>query len=140
MERILGLDLGTKTLGICISDPLKITTNPIENFVFENEDYNIPLERISLVVKKYNNISHIVLGYPLRMTGTKSEFTLKVENFHKMLIKEFPDIKIVLEDERLTTKQSLQIMKNQNLKSKDIKKKIDMISSCVILKNYLDRL
>ncbi len=141
MKRILGLDLGTKTLGMCISDPLKITTNPIENFVFENENYNIPLERIDTVIKeKKYEISHIVLGYPLRMTGTKSEFTLKVENFYEMLIKKFPDIKIVLEDERLTTKQSLKMMKDQNLKSKDIKKKIDMISSCVILKNYLDRL
>lgn len=141
MKRIIGLDLGTKTLGICITDPLKISTNPVENFVFDNENYELPLQRLEQEVNKYpNQIEAIILGYPLRLTGTKSEFTFKVEDFYGMLIKKFENIPIIYEDERNTTKQSMVLMKQQNIKSKNKKKNKDMISSCIILKNYLDRL
>jgi putative Holliday junction resolvase len=142
MKRIIGLDLGSKTLGICISDPLKITTNPFENFVFEENNYDSPINKLKEVVNVIykDQIETIVLGYPLRMTGTKSEFTLVVERFYERLLKEFPTIKISLEDERLTTKQSMEIMKLQNIKSKNKKANKDVISACIILKNRLDRL
>jgi putative Holliday junction resolvase len=103
--RLLGLDLGTKTMGIAITDSLQLTVRGLENFLYANEDITKPINKIKEYIATYKDIEKIILGYPLKMNGEKSQFTLYVENFKKELEKCI-DTKVELYDERLSTKMS----------------------------------
>ena len=137
--RALGLDLGTKTLGIAISDSLKIIASGIENFLYSNNDFYECINQIKKIFDKYqNDIDTIVLGYPLNINGTKNERTLFVEDFHKKLNNVFPKMKIILSDERYTTRIATGMLKNYSLKNSQIKKVKDKMSAIVILQSWLD--
>ncbi|MCR8613161.1 MAG: Holliday junction resolvase RuvX [Mycoplasma sp.] len=136
--RKLGLDLGTKSLGVALSDEMSIIATAKENFRFELNDWESALNKIGEYLNNYK-IDLIVLGYPLRMTGTKSERTFMVEDFKKMIEDRF-DIKTVFEDERLTSKKANLIMRESNLGIKRRKEKKDMVSAVIILQSYLERL
>lgn len=134
--RKLGLDLGTKSLGFAITDELSIIATGLENFKFSENDFDAAIERIDFYLNKYD-IDSIILGYPLRMTGTKSERTLMVEDFKIKLERKF-NVKIILQDERLTTKKANEILKMGNLGIKRRKEKKDMMSAILILQSYLN--
>lgn len=136
MKRVLGLDLGTKTLGIAISDSLGIAAHGYENFTFEFLNFKKARERVHEICKK-EDVDTIALGYPLHMSGEKSERALSVERFKKDLENENENLKITLIDERMTT-----IMANNRLLEADLsrnkrKKIIDMMSAVVILESYM---
>lgn len=134
--RKLGLDLGTKSLGIAITDELAIIPIAKENFRFEENDFETALKKINWYLNEYQ-IDTIVLGYPLRMTGTKSERTYMVEDFKKTLEQRFK-IKVVLEDERLTSKKANALMRD-SLGPKRRKERKDMVAAVLILQSYLER-
>lgn len=138
--RILSLDLGTKSLGSCVSDPSNIIAIPVENYIFDNEDYSLPLERVKLLVDKYN-IKKIILGHPKRQDGTKSDMTLIAENFFSLMKKEIKNIDIILFDERYSTKRGIELIEN---KYKNDKEKIselkDMAAAYIMLIDYLSTL
>lgn len=136
--RILGLDLGVKSLGMCVSDSRKITITPLKNLKINSFDEKFFLKAIKDVIHHYPDIKTIVLGYPTRMTGTKSEMTFLVEDFFKILKLEFNDKQVVLIDERMSSKTSVALMKEQNLSPKKIKKNKDMMAACFIVKKYID--
>ena len=137
--RAIGIDLGTKTMGIAISDSLKIIASGLDNFLYENNDFNICIKRIKDVIKQYaNDVDVLVLGYPLNVNGTKNERTLMVEEFNELLSKEFSNLKIVLSDERFTTRIATGLLKSYDFKSSQIKKVKDKMSAVVILQSWLD--
>ena len=135
--RYLGLDLGSKTLGIAISDTsLKIATvfTPLR---FSSEDYDsllVPLKKILFE----NQIEKIILGYPLNMDGTVGPRATITLEFKKKLEDEFK-IEVILEDERLTSVISNQILLEADLSRKKRKKKVDGLAAQIILQSYLDR-
>lgn len=133
--RILSLDLGVRSLGSCVSDPNNIIAIPVENFIFKRENYDLALQRVLELIKEYN-IGLVLLGYPLRTDGTKSDATIMSENFYERL-KLILDIEIKLFDERFSTKRGMELLKN---KYKDPRKRADnkdMAAAYVMLIDYL---
>jgi len=138
--RALGIDLGTKTMGLAITDSMKIIASGLENFSYQNQNLNICLKKISdLVVYYHNDLDTIVLGYPLNVNGSKNQQTLYVESFFQLLKDNFPKLNIVLQDERYSTINATGMLKYEaKLKSSQIKKIKDKMAAVIILQEYLD--
>lgn len=133
----MGLDLGSKTLGIAISDTTKTIANTYKTLYFKDENYNSLLEPLSEIIKE-NNITKIILGYPKNMNNTIGERAKITEEFKKLLENHF-QIEIILQDERLTSVISNNILIEANISRKKRKKKVDGIAAQLILQSYLDR-
>lgn len=134
--KVLGLDLGEKTLGIAESDSLGIIAQGIENFRFQDNQFDIALERVLYYIKK-DNIKEIALGLPLHMSGDESDHSLLAREFKKMIEEKVNDIKIILIDERWTTKQANRRLLEADLSRKKRKNVIDKMAAVVILETYL---
>ena len=136
--RCLGLDLGSKTLGIAISDLTNCIASVYTTIFFKDEDYDsllIPLEEI--IVKE--KIDTLVLGLPKNMNnslGTRALITLE---FKQKLEEKF-NLKVVMEDERLTSVISNNVLISANISRKKRKKKVDGMAAVIILQGYLDRI
>jgi putative Holliday junction resolvase len=137
--RIISLDLGSKSLGIAVTDSLQMIVNPLENFFFKENNFNIALAKIMSLLDYYkNDVEAIVLGYPINMDGSKSSTTKMILEFKKSLKKVLPkEIKLVLQDERLTTKKSISDLKEYGFKMSKIKKVKDKMSAVYILQDFL---
>ncbi|MBQ7149009.1 MAG: Holliday junction resolvase RuvX [Pseudobutyrivibrio sp.] len=137
MSRILGLDYGTKTVGVAISDPLLLTAQELETIVRQRPNaLRHTLVRIKEICDEYQ-VEKIILGYPRNMDdseGFRCEETLE---FKKLLEKRV-DIPIELVDERLTTMYADEILEESGVAKKDRKKVIDQIAAAIILQDYLD--
>lgn len=135
--RYLGLDLGSKTLGIAISDTNKFIATVLTTLRFDNEDYDSLLEPLSKIIRD-NDIEKIILGYPLNMNGTVGERAEITLMFKEKLEHKF-NIEVIMEDERLTSVISNQILISADLSRKKRKKKVDGLAAQIILQSYLDR-
>ena len=135
MSRYLGLDLGTKTLGISISDTTHTIATALKTIRFNENDY--PLNELESIINEYN-ISKIVLGLPKNMNNTMGDRCETTINFKEKLINLF-NIEVVLQDERLTTVEATNYMLEANLSRKKRKKKIDSLAANIILQTYLDK-
>ena len=136
--RALGLDLGTKSLGIAITDSKKIVVNALENYFYSNYDLSSCIAKIKEIFHLYRyEIDTIVLGYPLYKSGDKSLQTIFIEKFYDQLKKNFKSVKIFLEDEKYSTIFAIDTLKEIGLKNSKIKKIKDKISAVVILKSWL---
>ncbi|AWX69709.1 Holliday junction resolvase RuvX [[Mycoplasma] anseris] len=137
--RKICLDLGTKTCGFAISDPLGIIATGLENFRFEENNFLRVIEKLKDYINSNNyknNIDGIVLGYPLRMDLSKSERTLMVEQFKLLLEKHF-DLPIYLQDERQSTRNAEEILINAGWTRKKRKTKKDSLAAQLILEDFL---
>ena len=128
--RCLGFDLGSKTLGVSVSDTTK-------KRVFEEDNYESLLIPVSELIKEYD-ANKIILGLPKNMNNTYGKRAEISIAFKEMLEKEF-NIEVILEDERLTTVISNNILISADVSRKKRKKKVDALAAQVILQNYLDR-
>ncbi len=135
MKRFCGLDLGTRTLGIAISDILGIV-HPREEFRFEKNLYRVAVAHTLEILKK-EEISDVVLGYPLNMDGSISPGTLRSERFRDALLKENPSLHIYLQDERLTTVNAEEEMIYFGYSRKKRKERIDCSAACLILEDFI---
>ena len=134
--RVLGLDLGNRTLGMAISDFLGILANPIGTFRFEDQDLDSALEETKRVIKE-NQVEKIVLGFPKNMNGTigpPAEYCLKF----KEMLEEATALEVIMIDERLTSKQADVIMLAADMSRKKRKKNVDKLAATIILQTYLD--
>ena len=134
--RYLGLDLGTTTLGISISDKTNTLVSPLKVIKFAFEDYESVIDELKEIIKEYN-IDKVVLGLPKNMDGSMGFASERSMNFKELLEKN--NIFVILEDERLTTKASENIIHSNNENVKNTKNKIDAIAACLILESYLKR-
>ncbi|NLY67443.1 MAG: Holliday junction resolvase RuvX [Tissierellia bacterium] len=135
MERIMGLDVGDKTIGVAISDPLLITAQSL--MTIRRESYKKDIDSLIEIINKYN-IRKIVVGIPKNMNNTIGPQGEKVLDFVDKL-KNKVNIDIVLEDERLTTVQAEKLLIKSDVKRKNRKKVIDKVAATYILQSYLDR-
>ena len=135
--RYLGLDLGSKTLGIAISDTTLMIATVLKTIRFENEDYDSLLLPLGDIIMEYH-VSKIVLGYPLNMDGSVGERALISESFKEKLEKKF-QLEVILQDERLTSVISNQVLIDADMSRKKRKKKVDGIAASLILQSYLDK-
>jgi len=135
--RILGLDLGSRTLGIAVSDPLAIIAQGVENFRFKDESYEVALSKVGDMLEKYS-CEKVVLGLPLHMNGDLGEKAELAINFKKMIENEY-NVKVFLIDERWTTKQATRSLLEADLSRNKRKSVIDKMSAVVILQTFLDQ-
>ncbi len=134
--RYLGLDLGTTTLGISISDKTNTLVSPLKVIKFSFEDYASVIDELKEIISNYN-ITEVVLGLPKNMDGSMGFASKRSLDFKELLEKN--NISVILEDERLTTKLSENIIHSNNENIKNTKNKIDAIAACLILESYLKR-
>ena len=130
----IGLDLGTKTLGISKSNGVIAT---FYKTIRHNEDYNYLVDELNKIVLE-EQVDVIILGYPKNMDNTLSDMTKTVLKFKEML-EEKLKIEVILEDERLTSKISNDVLIKGDIRRDKRKKVVDCIASVVILQGYLDR-
>lgn len=133
MNRILGLDIGKKRIGIAMSDALGIIAQPVETISREPE--NNAIEKIKEICQN-NNIKKIVAGLPKHMNNTIGEQAQDCINFTENFKQ---DYEIIFEDERLTSKQAEYILAQTGRKYTKDKQLVDLKSACIILQQYLDR-
>lgn len=135
--RILGLDLGSRTLGIAMSDTNESLALMKETFRFAEGDYDSAFERILFYIDEYK-IKTIVLGFPKHMNGDVGEKAQLSIDFKNALELE-RNVEVILEDERLSTVSALKQLAALDTKKEKRKALIDQMAASNILQGYLDR-
>ena len=137
MARILGLDFGTKTVGVAVSDELLLTAQAVETIWREKPGkLRQTLARIETLVNQYG-VEKIVLGLPKNMNDTEGERCEKTREFKEMLEKRL-GLEVILWDERLTTVAANDAMIEMGIRRENRKEYIDQIAATFILQEYLD--
>lgn len=137
--RIMGLDYGSKTVGVAISDPLGITAQAIETICRKDENkLRKTCARIETLIEEYK-VERIVLGLPKHMNNDIGERAEKSLEFAEM-VKKRTGLEVVMWDERLTTASAERTLIESNVRREDRKKYIDKIAAVFILQGYLDAL
>lgn len=137
--RIMGLDYGTKTVGVAISDVLKITAQGIETIERKEENkLRRTCARIEELIKEYD-VEKIVLGFPKHMNNDIGERAEKALEFGEML-KRRTGLQVVMWDERLTTVAAERTLIESKVRRENRKQYIDKIAAVFILQGYLDSL
>ncbi len=135
--RIMGLDFGSKTVGVAVSDQLMITAQGVE-IIRRKEENKLrkTYARIEELIKEYD-VGLIVLGYPKNMNNTIGDRAQKTEEFCENL-KRRTGLEVVLWDERLTTVAADRAMYEGRLNREERKEYVDMIAATFILQGYMD--
>ncbi|MDE6929938.1 MAG: Holliday junction resolvase RuvX [Lachnospiraceae bacterium] len=137
MTRIMGLDYGSKTVGVAISDELGITAQGVETITRSEEGkLRRTLARIAELSQEYR-INRIVLGYPKNMDNSAGARVKKTEEFADM-VRRRTDLPVVFWDERLTTVSAERVLMESGVRREKRKAVIDKIAAVLILQNYLD--
>lgn len=135
--RILGLDYGSVTVGVAVSDSMLITAQPVEVIKRKSETkLRQTLARIEEIIAEYE-VDKIVLGYPKNMNNTLGERVERTEEFKEKLEKR-TGLEVILWDERLTTVSAMEVLKEGKVRREDRKKYVDKIAAVFILQGYLD--
>lgn len=137
--RIMGLDYGTKTVGVAISDPLLLTAQGIET-IFRKEENKLrqTCARIEALISEYE-VEKIVLGFPKHMNNDIGERAEKSLEFKEMLERR-TGLEVIMWDERLTTVEAERTLIEGNVRRENRKAQIDKIAAIFILQGYLDLL
>ncbi|MGI6512437.1 MAG: Holliday junction resolvase RuvX [Catenisphaera adipataccumulans] len=136
MSRIIGLDLGSKTCGVAISDRSQLIARALKTIRFESDDYDDCFDQV-LALLDEQDVHEVVLGLPKHMNGDigiRGEISVQ---FAEELEKE--GVKATLWDERLTTVAAEKILLEGDVSRRKRKKIIDQMAAVQILQNYLDR-
>ena len=135
MGRILGIDLGSKRVGIALSDNSNIIASPLKTLTFINQ--KDLLDQLRKYITEFN-VKTIVLGLPLNMRGIDTPQTKNIRDFKSSLL--IFNIPIIYEDERLSSISAKKSMVIQNIKTGYNKSEIDMRAASIILQQYLDKI
>ncbi len=137
--RILGLDYGSKTVGVAVSDPLGLTAQAVETIWRKQENHlRQTLARIDELATEYQ-VERIVLGYPKNMNNTIGERAEKALEFQQMLEKR-TGLQVIMWDERLTTVEANRTLMEASVRRENRKKYLDQLAAVFILQGYLDSL
>lgn len=135
--RTMGLDVGSRTVGIAVSDPFGWTAQGVEIIRINEDEKEYGISRVLELVAEYE-VTKFVIGLPKNMNnsiGPRAEASM----YYAELLKEHTDIPIVFQDERLTTVQAERMLIEQANTSREKRKKvIDKVAAVMILQNYLD--
>ena len=133
--RVLALDLGTKTLGLAITDSSATISYPLTTLRYNNEDYNYLVKELKKIIDE-KKVELLVLGLPKNMDNTLGFASQRSLNFKKVLEENF-DLEVVLVDERLSTVSAENILIESNMRRENRKKVIDSVAATIILDTYL---
>lgn len=135
--RYIGLDLGTKTLGISISDETKTIASPLKTIRFSENNNDEVLDELKEIVKEFH-VEKIILGLPKNMNNTIGDRALETMDFQKKLNDLF-EIDVILQDERLSTVSAHNYLLEANVSRKKRKGVVDKMAANIILQTYLDK-
>ena len=134
--RVLGLDYGSKTVGVAVTDPAGMGAQGVETIFRDKENHlRATLRRISELAAQFD-VREIAVGYPLNMDGSEGERAEKAKAFASQ-VEARTGLPVVLVDERLTTVEADELLALHGVKAKDRKKDIDRIAAMIILEEYL---
>lgn len=135
--RTLGLDYGSKTVGVAVTDPLGLTAQGVEIIRRQKENHlRKTYQRIKELCEQYD-VEKIVLGLPLNMDDTMGDRAEKTLEFKKELERRL-SVPVLLVDERLTTVEAIEIMDDAGIKVSEREKYVDMIAATIILQDYMN--
>jgi len=134
--RIMGLDIGTKNIGVALSDEARILAGGHGKVLRQSNEYAVKC--LKEIIEEFN-VTEIVVGLPINMNGTKGPRAIDSENFAEKL-REETGLTVRLWDERLSTKEAESIMIQGSMTRKKRKTKIDKLAAQIILQGYLDSL
>ena len=132
---MLGIDYGSKRIGLAISDELGVIAQPLS--IIERKNKQSDLEAIRKIIDSYQ-IEKIIIGYPVRLDGTEGIQCEKVDRFIALLNEELK-LPIVKWNESLSSWEAEEVISEAGIKGKDRKKFIDKIAAAIILQSYLDQ-
>lgn len=135
--RYIGIDLGSKTVGLSLSDETLTIASAYKTIYFDNEDYLSTIKDIKDIVEDYN-VKKIVMGLPKNMNNTLGERALITLDYKKLL-EDNLNIEVIMMDERLTSVISNNVLIEADLSRKKRKKKVDGLAAQIILQDYLDK-
>ena len=137
--RVLGLDYGSKTVGVAVSDPLGLTAQGVET-VWRKQENKLrrTLARIEEIISEYQ-VTEIVLGYPKNMNNTVGERAEKSLEFKEMLERR-TGLEVIMWDERLTTVEANRTLMEASVRRENRKQYLDQLAAVFILQGYLDSL
>ena len=135
--RVLGLDLGSKTLGISMSDLTQTVATTFTTLRFENQNYEPVFKELKNIIEEHR-IESIVLGLPKNMNNSIGPSGENALSFQKLLQDKF-NLEVVMQDERLSTKEATSYMIKADVSRKKRKEKIDSLAANIILQTYLDK-
>lgn len=136
--RWMGLDFGSKTVGVAVSDPLGLTAQPVEIVRRKSENkLRQTLARIEELIREYW-VTELVLGFPKNMNNTLGERAAKSLEFKEMLERR-TGLPVVMWDERLTTVEANRAMIEGKVRREERGRYVDAIAAVLILQGYLDR-
>ena len=134
MSRCLGIDLGSKRVGLALSDKMNMIASPYRTLIVKNEQDL--LDQLRLIIVEFK-VKTIVLGLPLNMSGEDSAQTKKVREFKSVL--SIFNLPVKLEDERLSSISAKRSLVMQNIKTGHNKSEIDKRAAAIILQQFLDK-
>lgn len=135
--KIMGLDYGSVTVGVAISDSMQLTAQPVEVIKRKGENkLRQTLARIKELAEE-NDVERIVLGFPKNMNNTEGERVQRTKEFMDKLIAR-TGLEVVLWDERLTTVSAMDVLKEGGVRRENRKAYVDKIAASLILQGYLD--
>ncbi|KXB90828.1 Holliday junction resolvase RuvX [Megasphaera hutchinsoni] len=133
--RIIGLDIGSKTIGVACSDALQITAQGVYTIKRKNEKEDwLALQAVATE----RQVTRIVVGRPRHMNGTDGDNVKAIEVFVRYLQKKMPQMEFVYWDERLTTIMAEQVLMEGGVRREKRKQFLDTMAAVLILQNYLD--
>jgi putative Holliday junction resolvase len=132
--RVLGLDVGSRTIGMAVSDPLGITAQGLETIRRKNKRHDF--EQLAAVIREYE-VSEIVVGYPLRLSGVEGTQSEKMQVFAEELRKKFR-LPVHLWDERLTSSQANRVLRETELSISKRGAAVDRMAAMLILQNWME--
>lgn len=135
--RVMGLDLGTVTLGVAVSDLMGMLARPLITLRFENEDYASAIKQILPIIKE-QEVKTIILGFPKHMNNSIGISAVRSQEF-KVLLEAAADVEVILVDERLSTVAAQRQLISADVSRKKRKQVIDQMAAVHILQGYLDR-
>jgi putative Holliday junction resolvase len=132
--RVLGLDVGSRTIGMAISDPLGITAQGLPTIRRKNK--RLDFEQLGNVLRQYQ-VAEIVVGYPLRLSGNEGSQSQKMQQFAVELRNRF-GLPVHLWDERLTSSQANRILREAELSIKKRGEAVDRMAAVLILQSWME--
>jgi len=133
-RRVLGMDVGTKRIGLAVSDPLGITAQGLETLQRRNK--RVDFEALGEVVKRFE-VAEIVVGYPLRLNGAEGSGTDRMQRFAEELRQRF-QLPVHLWDERLTSAQANRLLRETNMSIKRRSEVVDQMAAVLILQSWME--
>jgi len=132
--RVLGLDYGSRRIGVAVCDELGMTAQGVATIVRKNREAD--MEQIAAIVRRYA-AERIVIGYPLRLDGSEGIQCEKVNRFARRLEDRFA-LPVIRRDETLSTREAEEILRESGVHREKRRERIDRVAACLILQGYLD--